>query len=134
MKDKIWEFFYWWKTVLLFKYNILQMLLLLSKQFTVLFITFSSLFSTKDMQTPPPLSVLIRFLWMMRCELNRLEKKNNAKILRFLFFELSWKIHRKLGWWRQKNDQKMTITRKIKIGINLKLGFSSYSADCSSFM
>ena len=35
-------------------------------------------------------------------------KKLIKNILRFLFFELSWKIHRKLG-------QKMTITRKIKI-------------------
>ena len=26
MKDHIWEFVYWWKTVLLFEYDILQML------------------------------------------------------------------------------------------------------------
>jgi len=58
-------------------------------------------------------SVLIRILWMMRC----VEwKKNNKKILRLLFSELSWKIHRKFGWWRHKKDQKMTITQKIKIG------------------
>ena len=35
--------------------------------------------------------------------------KNNKKNFRFLFFDLSWKNYRKLGWWRQK----MTIARKI---------------------
>ena len=84
------------------------------------FCFFSKVFKFKDpvprndKQIPPP-SVLIPLSWKMRNWLNRI-RKILRKILRFLFFELSWKIHHKLGWWRYKNDQKMTTTRKIKIG------------------
>ena len=84
------------------------------------FCFFSKVFKFKgpvprnDKQIPSP-SVLIPLSWKMRNWLNRI-RKILRKILRFLFFELSWKIHHKLGWWRYKNDQKMTITRKMKIG------------------
>ena len=70
-------------------------------------------------------SVLIRFLWMMRSVLNRMKK-----ILRFLFSELSWKIHQKLEWWRHKNDH----NSKNKIRKNLKFNFSFDPADSGSFM
>ena len=59
-------------------------------------------------------------------------RKNNKKILRFLFSELLWKFHRKLTVLRTKMT-KNEHNSKIKIG-NLKLDFSFYSADCSSFM
>ena len=40
-------------------------------------------------------------------------------------FQVIVKIHRNLRWWRHKNDTKMTITRKIKIGKIWKLIFLS---------
>ena len=87
---------------------------------TNLFVSFQKCSNLKALSQgttsrPPPLSGLIPLSWKMRNWLNRI-RKILRKILRFLFFELSWKIHHKLGWWRYKNDQKMTTTRKIKIG------------------
>ena len=43
------------------------------------------------------------------------KEKSYFRFFQFLFFELSWKVHRKLGWWRYISNQKMSITRKIKI-------------------
>ena len=64
----------------------------------------------KDMQTPPP-SLLISLLWMMWSMLYSMVKIIK-KILRFLFFEISWKINRKFTFFKTK----LTITWKIKIG------------------
>ena len=68
------------------------------------------LVTIKDIQTHPP-SEVVEILLMMRNVLNRMGKIIK-KILRFLFFELSRKIHRKLRWWRHKNDH----NSKINIG------------------
>ena len=53
MKYQIWEFFYLEKQFYCLNITSFKCCPLLSKQFTVLFITFSGLFPTKDMQTPP---------------------------------------------------------------------------------
>ena len=58
---------------------------------------------------PDPPSVLIRFLWMVRCVLNK-----------FFFFDFYFSSYEKFieNWVDEvtKNDQKRTITRKIEIG------------------
>ena len=58
---------------------------------------------------PDPPSVLIRFLWMVRCVLNN-----------FFFFDFYFSSYEKFieNWVDEvtKNDQKRTITRKIEIG------------------
>ena len=51
-------------------------------------------------------------------------RKNNIKIFRFLFFELSWNLS-KIEVMTSQNDTKMTITRKIKIVKTWKLVFPS---------
>ena len=73
-------------------------------------------------------SSLIRFLWMIWNMLNRM-KNEIIFYSDFYFFELSWKIHRKLGWWCHKNDH----NSKNKNRKHLNLGFSFYSADCGFF-
>ena len=68
----------------------------------------------KDMQTPSPKK------WSdfyERCGLCCIEWKTKYIFFRFLFFELSWKIRRKFGWSRHKNDQKMTIGWQLFSGI-----------------
>ena len=77
------------------------------------------LVTIKDIQIHPP-SEVVEILLMMRNVLNRMGKIIK-KILRFLFFELSRKIHRKLRWWRHKNDH----NSKINIGKILNLIFLS---------
>ena len=77
----------------------------------------TSLFPTKDMQTPSPQ------FWSgfyERCAMCWIEWK---PIFRFLFFELSWTIHRKLGY---KNDHN-------SINKNWKIDFSFDSAHSASF-
>ena len=54
-------------------------------------------------------------------------ESNEKSIFRFLFFELSWKLIENWG-------TKMTITRKIKNGKNLKFEFSFDSAHSASLM
>ena len=73
-------------------------------------IRFLGFFSLKDMQTPHPPSVLIRFLWMMGSVLYSI-----GKIMKN-FSSLYFSSYRKLVWWCHKNDTKMSISRKIKIG------------------
>ena len=67
-----------------------------------------------DMQTPPPPQEgspqKSDYEW---CGVFWIERKNNKKILRFLFFELSSKIG---VIFFHKNDTKMIIIRKINIG------------------
>ena len=67
-------------------------------------------FPIKDMQTPP-LTFDQPFMDDGECGVQY--GKNNEKILRLIFFELSSKIGVMTS---QKNDTKITITRKIKIG------------------
>ena len=70
----------------------------------------------------PPHSKVVPFnkwLWMVRSVLNK-TGKIIKKILRHLFFELSSKIG---VIFSQKNDTKMTITRKINIRKIWKLVF-----------
>ena len=76
---------------------------------------------------PDPPSVLIRFLWMVRCVLNKFF------FFRFLFFEL-WKIHRKLGWRSHKKWPKKDNNSKNRNWKNLKFYFSFDSADSGCFM
>ena len=61
----------------------------------------------------PPLKSgrLKKWLWKVWSVLNRTGKI----IIKFSDFYFS-SYHRKLGWWRHKNDTQMTIIRKIKIG------------------
>ena len=63
---------------------------------------------------PPPTlksGRLKKWLWMVRSVLNRTGKI----IKKFSDFYFS-SYHRKLGWFFHKNDTKVTITRKTKIG------------------
>ena len=47
------------------------------------------------------------------------------KILRFLFFELTWKVIRKLGWWRYKMTKKCVRFSKCKFRkIYVQVSFS----------
>ena len=55
MKDQIWEFFYWWKTVLLFEYSILQMLSISVQAIHSPFHNLFRPFSNKGYADPPSL-------------------------------------------------------------------------------
>ena len=74
---------------------------------------------TNDKQTPP-LSIDPTFM-----EDAQEGETKGKTIFRSLFFELSWKIHRKLGCWRPKNDDN-SINNNQK---NLKFDFFSDSTD-----
>ena len=63
---------------------------------------------------PPAPSVLIRFLWMMRSALNRI--KNGTQFFPIFIFRVTVKTSSKIRVTTSQNDQKVTITRKIKIG------------------
>ena len=83
----------------------------------ILFLTrtyiLNGLFPTYGHTDLPPsseVSPLKNWLWMVRSVLNRMGKI----IKKFSNFYFS-SYHRKLGWFFQKNDTKMTIARKIKI-------------------
>ena len=71
---------------------------------------------------PPPSKRITskKWFWMVRSVLNRAGKI----IKKFSDFYFS-SYHRKLGWFFQKNDTKMAITQKIKIGKIWKLIFHS---------
>ena len=75
-----------------------------------------------DMQTPLPPSLLISLLWIMGSKLYGMGKI--MKKFSYLYFS---SYHRKLGWWRHKNDTKMTISRKMKIRKIWKLVFFLFS-------
>ena len=66
-----------------------------------------------DMKTPPLKSVPYQKVIVNGAECSESNGKNNKKILRFFFLALSSKIG---VIFFHKNDTKMTITRKIKIG------------------
>ena len=81
------------------------------------------------MQTPPPLKKdHLKKVVKNGAECSEYNGKNNKKILRYIIFELLWKMHRKLAIFRtkiRKNDH----NSKNKNRKNLKIGFSFYSAD-----
>ena len=109
-------------------------------------ITNIGLFLLTDIDPPPLKSVPYQKVIVNRAQCSESNGKNNKKNLRFLLFGLFTKkdmqtppspqkwphhflsYHRKLGWFFQKNDTKMTISRNIKIGKS-KIGFSFYWAD-----
>ena len=68
---------------------------------------------------PPPLRSGENFMKGAECA-----EQNGKIIKKFSDFYFS-SYHRKLGWYFHKNDTKMTITRKIKIGENWNLVFLS---------
>ena len=87
------------------------------------YLALSQLRICRPLPLPPP-SEVVRFLWKMRNVLNRM-KNYIIFFLRFSFFELWVKIHRKLGsFWVQK----MTRTRKIKLEKTGYLVFLSIQA------
>ena len=72
-----------------------------------------------------PSAEVVETLWKMWNVPNRVGKKS----LIFIFWVIA-KFHRKLGWWRNKNDHNW----KSKNRKNLKFDFSFDSADCGSFL
>ena len=74
-------------------------------------ITFLAFSHLRTYTEPPPPSVVVETLWKVRSVLNR--TGNIIKKFSDFYFSI---YHRKLGWFFHKNDTKMTITRKIKIG------------------
>ena len=64
-----------------------------------------------DRPPPPKRIASKKWLWMVRSVLNRTGKI----IKKFSDFYFS-SYHRKLGWFFHKNDIRMTIIQKIKIG------------------
>ena len=76
---------------------------------------------------PLPLE-MERFSGEMWNVLNRM--KNEIFFFSFFIFRVIVKIHRKLGWWRHKNDH----NSKNKNRKNLKYGFSFNSADSGSLI
>ena len=88
----------WWRKCIFWKHvrTFLQFFFVKIKKYWV--------FPSQRNADPPP-SVLVWFLWMMGSVLNRMRiiiKKFSV----YLFFELSWKIHQKLAWWRHKMTKK----------------------------
>ena len=82
-------------------------------------------FSQLRICRPPPPSVWSGFYGS--CAMCWNERKINFHIFQIFIFQVIVKFHRKLEWWRHKNSQKMTITRKIKIGKTLNLIFFLFS-------
>ena len=83
------------------------------------------------MQTPPPPlksgQTLKNFMKDVECAEFHIIVKNNLKKSTIFIFRVIAKFHRKLGWWRHKNDHNL----KNK---NRKFGFSFYSVDSGSFI
>ena len=67
------------------------------------------------MQIPPSLKSGGNFMKGAECRTGKIMKKFSD------FYFASY--HRKLGWWRHRNDTKMTTTWKIKIRIIWNLAF-----------
>ena len=87
--------------------------------------SFWALSQLKIRRLPPPLKSCLTSItsWKIWNVLNRMGKI--MKKFSDFYFLSSAKFHRKLGWWHHKNNQKITITRKIKIGKFLNLIFLS---------
>ena len=69
-------------------------------------------------------------IYMKDLESAEYKEKRNFRFFRYLFFEFLWKIPRKFGWRRHKNDH----NSKNKNRKNRKFGFSFYPTDSRSFM
>ena len=65
------------------------------------------------------------FFYLKLSAIGWIESRTKFQNSPIFIFRVIAKFHRKLGWWRHKNDQKITLTRKIKIGKIWNLVFRS---------